>query len=70
VEYIEAKNKIEEYIKENWVTVAIFMYTSMGFPFWAFKLKFEGLNLIEQFAFLNQYEKKLKFDFKTPTWPK
>jgi len=60
MEYQVIKKIVEDYINENWSKVAIFMFTSIGFPFNVFKIKFESLNLIEQFAFINKYEKKLK----------
>jgi hypothetical protein len=52
------KEQIKLEIKEKLTEIAFYMQTTMAFPLDYFELQIEGMNLLEQLAFVNNFSKR------------
>lgn len=52
------KEMLLDKIKDDLTTIAVFMQTTMGYPFETFEMKMEEMNLLNQLQFCIEQRKK------------
>ncbi len=56
--------QVREKVEEDMLKIALYMSTTMGFPVEVFKEHMEAMNLIEQYAVVEQFKRRHPKAFK------